>query len=128
MIRDEISKIIDVRIPPNGYRRYIKEIARTGGFQQRQHEDSLIVMFQAIEDLEKKVAELEREPVPSVSIKEHPYVALRDKSAEEEFVCGKCGMKFDQKLGLMGHSRKKDHQDAITNTTKPDPKEPVQSE
>ncbi len=149
MIRDEVSKIIDVRIPPNGYRRYIKEIARTGGFQQRQHEDSLIVIFQAIEELEKKVVELEQRlqvkedtfsgglaayvPEEEIKVIVHPQVGEGEeikvsvKEDKEQFTCEKCGMSFDSRIALQGHSRKKDHQDAITNTTKSDPTQPVQS-
>jgi hypothetical protein len=57
-IRDEASKVVDVRIPLNGYRRYIKELSRTGAFGQLQHENMLIILLEAVEELQQQVAEL----------------------------------------------------------------------
>lgn len=112
-IRDELSQVIDIRIPPNGYRRYIKEVARTGGFQDMQRDDSLIALALCVEELQKEVVELRqqnKEPITRSPDWQHGP----PEPSRETYICGKCGQTFETKIALMGHSRKKDHQDATT--------------
>src|ERR1700722_5455952 len=127
-IRDEFGKILDIRIPPNGYRRYIKEVGRTGGFQDTQRDDCIIVMAQAIEDMQQQIAELKSHPninpfdkepqtQPASTMFDH-LEPLKSEALKPELKCEKCGLVLDSKIALMGHSRKKDHQDAtITQQT-----------
>ncbi len=122
-IRDEISKIIDVRIPPNGYRKYIKSISRSGAFQQLQHEDSLIALFEAVDALQSKVAELSEKsstvvtergpidnsyPTTTVSSAVTPTVIehLTKAASTAWFTCSDCGQSFRPKIALLGHQRK----------------------
>lgn len=123
MIRDEISKLLDIRIPPNGYRRYIKEVGRTGGFQDTQRDDCLIVLCQAVEELQKEIIELRQHPninpfndqslmdyLKSEDAKKHTL-----QSEEPKFECITCGISFKQRIGLEGHKRGKGHKDAVIN-------------
>lgn len=117
MIRDEISKLLDIRIPPNGYRRYIKEVGRTGGFQDTQRDDCLIALCQAVEELQKEIVELRQQTTAQV-----PSVFAGDPAANTmitstytptKFDCITCGISFKQRIGLEGHKRGKGHKDAV---------------
>lgn len=122
-IRDEISKVIDIRIPPNGYRRYIKEVARTGGFQDMQRDDCIIALALCVEELQKHVDELLQRADPKPFNSPPPTEDLlghleAPKASEEkpEFECVTCGISFKQRIGLEGHKRGKGHKDAITKS------------
>ena len=51
-IRDEISKIIGVRIPPKGYHDTFLELSRAGKLDPKTVNLSLIAIFEAIEELQ----------------------------------------------------------------------------
>lgn len=109
-IRDEISKIVDMRIPPNAYRRYLYEIDRTGGFNRKVMLDMFIVMAEKIEELENQV------PRPAtLEAFAQTGAAL---TAPVIPTCDVCGKSFTSPLGLMGHKRS--HKDAPANPTKHD--------
>lgn len=125
-IRDEVGKLLDIRIPPNGYRRYIKEIGRTGGFQDAQRDDCIIVLCQAVEDLQREVDELRQHPTinpfaeepmatPASSVFGHLESPTTD-DAKPEFECVTCGISFKQRIALEGHKRSKGHKDAVTKS------------
>ncbi len=112
-IRDEYSKVFDVRIPPNGYKRYLKEMARTGAFDQARHEDLLIVLGQAVEDLQNEVSELRHEaggrligsPNDISTGSGKAFVKFKEIEKPSDYICPICRREFDQRIGLLGHSR-----------------------
>lgn len=122
-IRDEIGKLLDIRIPPNGYRRYIKEVGRTGGFQDTQRDDCIIVLCQAVEELQKEVVELRQHPNINpfggavLGAGGAPSVLPKPNDTEPKFKCLYCGRGFDVKIGLLGHSRT--HKKDATITQRP---------
>lgn len=116
-VRDEFSKVVGVRIPENGYRKYVKELSRTGAFAGLQHENAIIILLEAVDALQKQVTALQASPITTVP--EVPSVA-------EPVICPECGKEFKSSLGLMGHS--KTHARPVLPTqTKSDTQELVQS-
>lgn len=131
-IRDEVSKIVDVRIPPNGYRKYLKSLSRTGAFQQVQYEDSLIALFEAVEELEKKVVVLNRQmeekrffpgEIEDIKVTVHPQVGEgkdievmppREENPEPIYKCTQCEKTATTKAGMLSHERS--HKDAKSPT------------
>jgi len=117
MIRDEVSKLLDVRIPPNGYRRYIKEIGRTGGFQDRQRDDCIISLCEAVEELQQQVIELKQQNNQLL----YPHAeGSRDANGQSgNLLCPECDFVAKSELGLLSH-RRSHKKDAITQSTKSD--------
>lgn len=52
MIRDDVSRVLGVRIPVNGWERAINELSRTGAIDQRIVLQTLIILCRKIEELE----------------------------------------------------------------------------
>lgn len=127
-IRDEISKIIDIRIPQGGFKRYIKEVSRTGGFQQRQHEDMLIVLAEAVEELQSQqvsqaavnATEELQPPAFNVQVAEAPSVnpLVEAQFHVKENTCDICGKECASSFGLHSHRRSHKKDAPNSDTTK----------
>jgi hypothetical protein len=110
-IRDEISKIVDMRIPPNAYRRYLYEIDRTGGFNKKVMLDMLIALCEKVEELETKTEDKVTIPFAENLVS----LQAEERAKPTDFQCDKCGKMFTSKIALLGHSRS--HQDGKTTDT-----------
>lgn len=117
-IRDEISKVVDVRIPPNGYRSYIKTISRDGGFQDLQRDNCLIALFEVVEELQKEVVDLRQQlDLQSQSVVKVPVSAtleevgklasdaLAIKRDQDNTTTCACGFTAKNNFGLKSHIR-----------------------
>ncbi len=111
-IRDEFSKVVDVRIPPNGYRKYIKEISRTGGFQNLQHENTLIILLEAVDEMQRHIEELVAQKL------DDPVAGELPMSPPEKFICPDCGKELKNMFGLMGHMKSHEKRSVPTTPTK----------
>lgn len=93
-IRDEFSKVVEVRVPPNGYRKYAKELSRTGKFGQLQQENTIIILLEAVDELQRQVEELgvpQPKPLPMQEM--------------GELSCDTCGKICASAFGLQAHQR-----------------------
>lgn len=106
-LRDEVSKIVDMRIPANGYKRYLYEIDRTGGFNMKVVLDMLIAMAQQIDELEGQLADKADIPFsePTSTIDIHDYQIVPGKPKPTDFQCDICGKLFTSNIAVLGHKR-----------------------
>ncbi len=127
MIRDEFSKVVGVRIPPNGYRKYVKELSRTGAFGGLQYENSLLILLEAVEALQEEVEKLKTQPSSSTMTATVGEPPIRTTYPPlDPPVCDVCGKEFKNALGLLGHKRS--HARSVPKTTsKQDDKVRIQS-
>lgn len=112
-IRDEFSKIVDVRIPPNGYRKYVKEISRMGAFGQLQMENTLIALLEAVDELQQQVQELRSVNAPHFTT---TFAATKPMLEVGELACSTCGRICASEFGLQSHSRTHKKNETVTPT------------
>lgn len=111
-VRDEFSKVVDVRIPPNGYRKYVKELSRTGAFGQLQHENTLLILLEAVDELQQQIESIKSTDDMIA------YTGAKPMSELGELICETCGRVCASAFGLQAHKRSHEKRSVSETTTK----------